>query len=113
MLPVGHVLAMAVAETFGNVHLKNYAASNSHHNLFCGIAGYCGVLYFLVRSFTLGGSLLWVSALWEGFITVLGAGFAIFVLGERFSHPIQYFGIFLAFVAMILVHLGDDIMAKL
>ena len=28
-------------------------------------------------------------------------------------HPIQYFGIFLAFVAMILVHLGDDIMAKL
>jgi hypothetical protein len=49
----------------------------------------------------------------EGMITVLGAGFAIFVLGERFSHPIQYFGIFLAIVAMMLVHLGDDMMAKL
>jgi len=107
------IFAMSVAETFGNFHLKNFAASNSHHNLFCGIAGYCGVLYFLVRSFALGGSLLWVSAMWEGMITVLGAGFAIIVLGERFSHPIQYFGIFLAIVAMILVHLGDDMMAKL
>jgi drug/metabolite transporter (DMT)-like permease len=48
----------------------------------------------------------------EGMITVLGAGFAIFVLGERFSHPIQYFGIFLAIVAMILVHLGDDMFKR-
>ena len=112
-MSLAHVLAMSIAEIFGNFHLKNFAASNSHHNLFCGIAGYCGVLYFLVRSFALGGSLLWVSAMWEGMITVLGAGFAIFVLGERFSHPIQYFGIFLAIVAMLLVHLGDDMMAKL
>jgi multidrug transporter EmrE-like cation transporter len=111
-MSLAHVLAMSIAETFGNFHLKNFAASNSHHNLFCGIAGYCGVLYFLVRSFALGGSLLWVSAMWEGMITVLGAGFAIFVLGERFSHPIQYFGIFLAIVAMILVHLGDDLFKR-
>ena len=111
-MSLAHILAMSVAETFGNVHLKNFAASNKHHNLFCGIAGYCGVLYFLVRSFALGGSLLWVSAMWEGMITVLGAGFAIFVLGERFSHPIQYFGIFLAIVAMILVHLGDDMFKR-
>jgi multidrug transporter EmrE-like cation transporter len=111
-MSLAHVLAMSIAETFGNFHLKNFAASNSHHNLFCGIAGYCGVLYFLVRSFALGGSLLWVSAMWEGMITVLGAGFAIFVLGERFSHPIQYFGIFLAIVAMILVHLGDDMFKR-
>jgi len=111
-MSLAHVLAMSLAETFGNFHLKNFAASNSHHNLFCGIAGYCGVLYFLVRSFALGGSLLWVSAMWEGMITVLGAGFAIFVLGERFSHPIQYFGIFLAIVAMILVHLGDDMFKR-
>jgi multidrug transporter EmrE-like cation transporter len=111
-MSLAHVFAMSLAETFGNFHLKNFAANNSHHNLFCGIAGYCGVLYFLVRSFALGGSLLWVSAMWEGMITVLGAGFAIFVLGERFSHPIQYFGIFLAIVAMILVHLGDDMFKR-
>jgi len=111
-MSLAHVFAMSLAETFGNFHLKNFAASNSRHNLFCGIAGYCGVLYFLIRSFALGGSLLWVSAMWEGMITVLGAGFAIFVLGERFSHPIQYFGIFLAIVAMILVHLGDDMFKR-
>jgi multidrug transporter EmrE-like cation transporter len=111
-MSLAHVFAMSLAETFGNFHLKTFAGNNNHHNLFCGIAGYCGVLYFLIRSFALGGSLLWVSAMWEGMITVLGAGFAIFVLGERFSHPIQYFGIFLAIVAMILVHLGDDMFKR-
>ena len=104
-----HVLAMSLAETFGNVHLKTFAANNKHHNLVCGIAGYCGVLYFLVRSFALGGSLMWVSAMWEGMITVLGAGFAFFVLGERFSHPIQYIGVLLAVIAMMMVHFGDKL----
>ena len=108
-MSLAHVFAMSIAETFGNFHLKNFAASNSHHNLLCGLMGYCGVLYFLVRSFALGGSLMWVSAMWEGMITVLGAGFAFFVLGERFSHPIQYIGILLAVVAMMMVHLGDKL----
>ncbi len=102
------VFMMSIAEIFGNFHLKNYAASNKHHNLLCGLVGYCGVLYFLVRSFALGGSLLWVSAMWEGMITVLGAGVAIFILGERFSHPIQYLGVLLAILAMFMIHYGDD-----
>ena len=100
---------MSLAEIFGNFHLKNFASSNSHHNLLCGILGYCGVLYFLVRSFMLGGSLMWVSALWEGFITVLGAGVGYFLLGERFSHPVQYIGILLGIVAMLMVHYGDHL----
>jgi multidrug transporter EmrE-like cation transporter len=45
----------------------------------------------------------------EGMITVLGAGVAFFMLGERFSHPIQYIGILLAVVAMMMVHLGDKL----
>jgi len=101
------VFAMSVAEIFGNFHLKTFAANNSKHNLMCGVMGYCGVLYFLIRSFALGGSLLWVSAMWEGMITVLGAGVAFFVLGERFSHPIQYIGLLLGIIAMLMVHLGD------
>jgi multidrug transporter EmrE-like cation transporter len=101
------VFAMSVAEIFGNFHLKTFAASNSKHNLVCGVMGYCGVLYFLIRSFALGGSLLWVSAMWEGMITVMGAGVAFFVLGERFSHPIQYIGLLMGIVAMLMVHFGD------
>ena len=108
-MSLASVFAMSLAEIFGNFHLKNFAASNSHHNLLCGILGYCGVLYFLVRSFMLGGTLLWVSAMWEGMITVLGAGVAFFVLGERFNHPIQYIGILLGIVAMLMVHYGDHL----
>jgi multidrug transporter EmrE-like cation transporter len=103
------VFAMSVAEIFGNFHLKTFAASNSKHNLVCGVMGYCGVLYFLIRSFALGGSLLWVSAMWEGMITVMGAGVAFFVLGERFSHPIQYIGLLMGIVAMLMVHFGDKV----
>jgi multidrug transporter EmrE-like cation transporter len=107
-MSLASVFAMSLAEIFGNFHLKNFASSNSKHNLLCGILGYCGVLYFLVRSFMLGGTLLWVSAMWEGMITVLGAGVAFFILGERFSHPIQYFGILLGVIAMLMVHYGGD-----
>ncbi|NBX48789.1 hypothetical protein EBT25_02395 [bacterium] len=108
-MSLAHVFAMSLAEIFGNFHLKTFAASNSHHNLICGVMGYCGVLYFLVRSFALGGSLLWVSAMWEGMITLLGAGVAFFILGERFKHPIQYIGLLLGIVAMLMVHFGDHL----
>ena len=102
-----HILAMSIAEIFGNFHLKTYASNSKGKNLVCGVMGYCGVLYFLVRSFALGGSLLWVSAMWEGMITVLGAGVAYFILGERFKHPVQYLGILVGIVAMLMVHFGD------
>jgi multidrug transporter EmrE-like cation transporter len=104
-----HVLAMSLAEIFGNFHLKTYAVGNKSKNLICGVMGYCGVLYFLIRSFALGGSLLWVSAMWEGMITVLGAGVAYFVLGERFKHPVQYIGLLLGVIAMLMVHFGDKL----
>jgi hypothetical protein len=98
------IFAMSLAEIFGNFHLKSFAASRNKNNLVCGIMGYCGVLYFLVRSFAMGGSLLWVSAMWEGMITVLGAGVGFFILGERFSHPLQYVGIIMGIVAMLFVN---------
>jgi multidrug transporter EmrE-like cation transporter len=108
-MSLAHVLAMSIAEVFGNVHLKNFAASNSHHNLFCGIAGYCGVLYFLVRSFALGGSLLWVSTMLEAGITLSGTLFAFFVLGERFEHPIQYMGVLFCVLAILMIHHGHKL----
>ena len=108
-MSVETVLMMSLSEIFGNFHLKNYAASNKHHNLMCGLLGYCGVLYFLIRSFTIGGSLLLVTALWEGMITVLGVLVGYFVLGERFKHPVQWLGLVLALLAVFLVHYGEHI----
>lgn len=108
-MSLAHVLAMSIAEIFGNFHLKTFAGNNNHHNLFCGIAGYCGVLYFLIRSFALGGSLLWVSTMLEAGITLMGTLVAFFILGERFKHPIQYIGVLFCVLAILMIHHGDKL----
>lgn len=103
------VLAMSCAELFGNCHLKFFADSgnSTHHNLMLGFLGYAGVLFFLIKSFT-KANMLYVSAMWEGMITILGAGVAFFLLGERFKHPIQWVGLLLACVAVLMVHFGES-----
>jgi multidrug transporter EmrE-like cation transporter len=103
-----NVLAMSCAELFGNCHLKFFAESgnSTKHNLAFGIIGYAAVLFFLVRSFN-HANMLYVSALWEGMITILGAAVAFFILGERFKHPIQWVGLVLACVAVLMVHFGE------
>jgi multidrug transporter EmrE-like cation transporter len=100
-----NILMMSTAEIFGNVHFKWFAKSQAHHHLMGGLVGYIGVMYFLVQSFT-GANLLYVSAMWEGMITVLGSIVAYFLLGERFNSPVQYFGIVLGLIAMLMVHAG-------
>lgn len=96
---------MSCAEIFGNMHLQSYAATNRLFNLFLGIFGYIGVLFFLVRSFG-HGNMLWVSTMWEGMIVVLSTAVAYFYLGERFHHPVQYIGILLGLLSMCCVHYG-------
>jgi multidrug transporter EmrE-like cation transporter len=105
-----NVLMMSCAELFGNCHLKFFAESGNttHHNLLLGMLGYGLVLFFLIRSFT-HANMLYVSALWEGMITILGAGVAFFILGERFKHPIQWVGLVLALVAVLMVHFGEKL----
>jgi multidrug transporter EmrE-like cation transporter len=52
--------------------------------------------------------MLWVGAMWEGMITVIGSLVAFFVLGERFTSPVQYAGLGLGLLAMLMVHYGGD-----
>jgi multidrug transporter EmrE-like cation transporter len=98
---------MSLAETFGNVHFKWFAKTQAHHHMIGGLVGYIGVMYFLVQSFS-AESLLYVSAMWEGMITVLGAMVAYFFLGERFTSPIQYLGILFGLAGMVMVHAGGN-----
>ena len=100
-----NIVMMSLAEIFGNVHFKWFAKSQAHHHLIGGLVGYIGVMYFLTQSF-MNANLLYVSAMWEGMITVMGAIVAYFFLGERFNSGIQYVGLVLGLVAMLLVHAG-------
>ena len=104
------VLAMTFAETFGNMNLRRFAQSgnSAHRHLGFGILGYAGVLFFLIRAFALK-NLLVVTALWEGMITVVGAASAYFLLGERFRHPIQWIGLILALVSVMIIQYGENL----
>ena len=101
------VFAMSLAEIFGNVNFKLFAESSQGRHLIGGIFGYIAVLYFLVQSF-MSANMLWVGAMWEGMITVIGSLVAFFVLGERFTSPVQYAGLGLGLLAMLMVHYGGD-----
>lgn len=52
--------------------------------------------------------MLWVGAMWEGMITLLGSAYAFFILGERFNSWIQYAGLGLGILAMYMVHCGGE-----
>jgi multidrug transporter EmrE-like cation transporter len=103
-----NVCLMTVTEIFGNFNIQRYAKSNKTQDLLLGILGYVGVIYFLTKSFN-HGNMLWVGAMWEGMIIVLGSAFAYFYLEERFHHPVQYFGIILGLLAMCCVNYGEQI----
>jgi multidrug transporter EmrE-like cation transporter len=107
------VFGMSCAETFGNFNLKRFAQSgnSAHHNLGLGILGYAGVLFFLIRAFALK-NLLVVTVLWEGMITVIGAASAYFFLGERFKHPVQWLGLLLAILSVLIIHWGEHLHSR-
>jgi multidrug transporter EmrE-like cation transporter len=107
-MTIFNVAMMSAAEIFGNVHFQNYSSNNKVRSLVLGFLGYLGVIYFLIKSFG-HGNMLWVSAMWEGMIIILGSTVAYFYLGERFDHPIQYFGIFLGLMSLICVEYGKHL----
>jgi hypothetical protein len=101
-----NVCCMTMAEIFGNFNVQKFAQTNRGRDLIFGILGYMGVMFFLWKSFG-HGNMLWVTAMWEGMIIVLGSAFAYFYLGERFHHPVQYIGILLGILAMCCVNYGE------
>jgi len=103
-----NVALMTFSELWGNAHFKMYTRNGNHAHLIAGVLGYIGVIAFLIKSLSVG-TLLWVSAMWEGMIVVFGSLVAVFVLGENFESPVQWIGVGLGLVSMFLVHYGGDI----
>ena len=101
-----NIVCMSVAEIFGNRSIQNYAQTKKVRDLFLGLLGYLVVVYFLYRSFG-EQNMMWVSAMWQGMIIVLGSAFAYFYIGERFTHPMQYIGVLLGLAAMFCVSYGS------
>jgi multidrug transporter EmrE-like cation transporter len=97
------VLAMTSAELFGNAHLKWYSGNGKNHHLGLGILAWGLVLFLLIQTLRTS-SMMWTCIMWEAMIVVGGAITAYVFFGERFTHWIQWLGVFLAIGAAICIN---------
>jgi multidrug transporter EmrE-like cation transporter len=100
-----NLLALSLTEIFGDFQLKFFARSHKLGNLFGGLLGYTGVIFFLIRSLT-QGNVMFVNAMWDGMSGVIESVAAYLILGERMDKWYQYLGI--VFVAFGLVLMKYD-----
>lgn len=96
-----NVIWTSLAEIVGDFGFKEFARQGTAKGFLQGSIGYMGVIYFLIQSLK-GGNILFVNGAWDGISAIVESLAAYFILGERFSHPMQYvalgiitFGLFL------------------
>jgi multidrug transporter EmrE-like cation transporter len=64
------VVLLSVVEIYGDFALRFYAQTNNSTYLFHGIAGYIGVVFFLLQSLR-HGNVLYVNGMWDGISGIL------------------------------------------
>ena len=96
--------ALCLAEIVGDFGFKEFANNGGIRNFSTGSIGYLGVIFFLIKSLQ-GSTVLLVNAAWDGLSTVIESAAAFFILGERFSEPSQYVGLFLIIAGLLFLKL--------
>jgi multidrug transporter EmrE-like cation transporter len=100
---------LSIAEIFGDFKFKDYARLGGWENFAQGLAGYAGVIFFLIRSLRVG-NVIYVNGMWDGVSAILETLAAFFILGERLNTAWQYTGLVLLILGLFLVRMGG--MAK-
>jgi multidrug transporter EmrE-like cation transporter len=96
------IFFLSVVEIYGDFALKFYAQTNNITYLFHGIAGYAGVIFFLIQSLR-HGNVLYINGMWDGMSGIIESAAAYVVLGDRLENPMQYVGLVLTFVGILLM----------
>jgi len=86
------IFFMSIAEIVGDFGFKGVARQGGVNNWIAGIAGYIGVVYFLIRSLRVG-NVTYVNGMWDGVSAILETLAAFIIFGERLNTPYQYFGL--------------------
>jgi multidrug transporter EmrE-like cation transporter len=86
------IVLLASVEVFGDISAAFYAKTDKPKYLVGGIAGYMGVLYFLIKCLRTR-NLLYVNGMWDGISTIIESIAAYFILGDRLKTPEQYIGL--------------------
>ena len=98
-----NLAGLTLAEIFGDFQLKFFAREHQLGNLFGGLAGYTGVIFFLIRSLA-KGNVMYVNGMWDGLSGIIETLAAYFILGERFDSWNHYAGLILIVSGLFLLH---------
>ena len=101
-MSLADITAMSVVEIVGDFAFKKFANEGGAAYFAAGVAGYIGVIYFLIRSLQ-GSTVLMVNGAWDGISTLIESVAAFVILGERFEHIGQYIGLLLIVLGLFLL----------
>ena len=100
------IAAVAAIEVFGDFNLRWYAQTDKLEFLWKGIAGYVGVVYFLIRSLRTN-NVLYVNGLWDGMSGLIESVAAYYYLGDRLTSTQQYVGLIMTIAGVALMKMGE------
>lgn len=106
-MSLSQIVTLSAAEIVGDFALKEFANKGGVLPLSVGIAGYIGVVYFLIVALQ-GSTVLFVNGAWDGISALMESIAAYFFLGERFHNPIQYVGLALIIVGVYLLKIPRE-----
>ena len=100
-----HIVVLSVVEIYGDFSLRFYAQTNNPVWLGNGVAGYIGVVYFLIQSFQ-HNNVLYVNGMWDGVSGIIESVASYVILGDRLQKPSEYLGLLLIIVGVFLMKNG-------
>lgn len=101
-MSIQDIVILSVVEVFGDLSASWYAQTNKPIYLAGGIAGYAGILYYLIKCLRTR-NLLYVNGMWDGVSAITDSLAAFFILGNRFDRPEQYLGLGLIIAGLFLL----------
>lgn len=105
MSSFNHVLTLSAVEIFADFQLRWYAQTSSLQYLWAGLAGYAGVVYFLIKSLRMD-NVLYVNGLWDGLSGLIESLAAYYFLGDRLKSSQQYVGLVMVVAGVALMKMG-------
>lgn len=104
-MSIANIAMLSIIEIFGDFKLKEYARTKVSTSLYSGIIGYCGVIFFLIKSLE-EGNIIYVNGMWDGTSAIIETIAAYIILGERLVHTYQYIGIAMISFGLLMLYGG-------
>jgi multidrug transporter EmrE-like cation transporter len=96
---------MSLTEILGDFGFKNVARTGSLQGWGAGLAGYAGVIFYLIKSLRVG-NVTYVNGMWDGVSAIIETAVAFFIFGERMYSMTQYFGLGLIIAGLFILKSG-------